>query len=93
MGNMIFNRDENNENHIAVHNVTPEEVEAVLANDPVDLEFQVVRREDRYASVGHTSQMRILFVAWTLRGEAIRPITPYDATPTMTKDYVAHRKL
>jgi hypothetical protein len=34
--------------------------------------------------------MRILFVAWTLRGEAIRPITAYDAGPALAADYLAH---
>lgn len=57
----------------------------------MDLEFQVVDGEYRYTSVGHTRQMRILFVAWTLRGEAIRPITAYDAPSASAENYLAHR--
>lgn len=88
---MIFDWDKGNQDHIAAHGVTPQEVEEVFANDPVDLEFQVVDGEDRYTSVGHTRQMRILFVAWTLRGEAIRPITAYDAASALAEDYLAYR--
>ena len=71
---MNFDWDGANKDHIAAHGVTPQEVEEVFANDPMDLKFQVVNGEDRYASVGHTRVMRILLVIWTLRGEAIRPV-------------------
>jgi hypothetical protein len=90
---MNFDWDGANKDHIAAHGVTPEEVEEVFANNPMDLEFQVVNGEDRYTSVGHTRLMRILLVLWTLRGEAIRPVTAFDVSSALTKEYLAYTGL
>jgi uncharacterized protein len=90
---MTFDWDGANKDHIAAHGVTPREVEEVFANDPMDLELQVINGEDRYASVGHTRLMRILLVVWTLRGEAIRPITAFDVNSTLAKEYLSYRGL
>ena len=42
------------------HGVTPEEVEQVSANDPVDLGAEAVDGEDRYATVGQQMAKRYL---------------------------------
>jgi hypothetical protein len=88
-----FDWDEANIAHIARHGVTPEEVEQVFANDPMDLAAETVDREDRYTSVGHTNQLRVLVIAWTMRGDKIRPITAFDASDRLAKRYVAERGL
>jgi hypothetical protein len=49
---LVFDWDEANLAHIARHKVTPEEVEQVFANDPMDLSAEVVNGEERYTSVG-----------------------------------------
>jgi uncharacterized DUF497 family protein len=36
--------------------------------------------EDRVKTIGRTASGRILAAVFTFRGEAIRPITAYDAT-------------
>jgi uncharacterized protein len=66
---LAFDWGEANVAHIARHNVTPEEVEQVFANDPMDLGAEVVDGEERYISVGHTNRLRVLVLAWTMRGE------------------------
>jgi uncharacterized DUF497 family protein len=44
------------------------------------LEIQTDDGEDRVKAVGRTVSGRILVTVFTFRGEAVRPITAYDAT-------------
>ena len=82
---LVFNWDAANIAHVARHNVTPEEVEQVFANDPMDLGAEVVEGEERYTSVGHTNRFRVLVLAWTMRGDATRAITAFDASERLIK--------
>ena len=91
MDGLVFDWDEVNIAHIARHNVTPEEVEQVFANDPMDLGAAVSDGEDRYTGVGHTHKLRLLILVWTMRGDATRPITAFDASERLTKRYLAER--
>jgi hypothetical protein len=86
-----FDWDEANETHVAAHAVTPEEVEQVYANDPMDLAFRIVDFEERYTILGHTNRFRILVVVLTTRGGAIRPVTAFDASGKMAKSYLTSR--
>lgn len=88
---LVFDWDESNVAHIAHHNITPEEVEQVFANDPMDLDVEVVDGEERYTSVGHTNRLRVLVLAWTMRADATRPITAFDASERLAKRYLAER--
>ena len=88
---LVFDWDEANIAHVARHNVVPEEVEQVLANDPMDLGADVVDGEERFSGVGHTDRLRVLVLAWTMRGEAIRPITAFDASERLANRYLAER--
>jgi uncharacterized DUF497 family protein len=76
-----FDWDEHNEGHIAAHQVERTEVEEVLANRPVRIEIRTDARsgEERVLELGHTNAGRVLFVAWTPRGELTRPVTAFDA--------------
>src|SRR3954467_231457 len=74
-----FDWDEGNVNHIARHGVTTGEAEeAILDPSAVMLEIQD-EEEERVKAVGRTNRRRILVVVFTFRGDAIRPITAYDA--------------
>lgn len=88
---LVFDWDQANIAHITRHNVTPEEVEQVFANDTMDLGAEVVDGEERYDGVGHTNRLRVLVVAWTMRGHATRPITAFDASERLSKRYLAER--
>jgi uncharacterized DUF497 family protein len=88
---LIFDWDEANEAHVSRHNIMPEEVEQVFANDPMDLGADVVDGEERYAGVGHTNRLRVLVLVWTMRGDATRPITAFDASERLAKRYLAER--
>ena len=88
---LVFDWDEANVAHIARHTVAPEEIEQVFANDPMDLDFPVVDGEQRYTGVGHTNRLRVLVLVWTMRGEAVRPITAFDASERLAKRHLAQK--
>ncbi|MDR3702783.1 MAG: BrnT family toxin [Candidatus Sulfopaludibacter sp.] len=89
---LVFDRDEANGAHVARHSITCDEVEQVIANDPMDLRAEVVDGEERFTSVGHTNEFRVLVVAWTMRGDAIRPITAFNASARLAKRYLAEKR-
>jgi uncharacterized DUF497 family protein len=88
---LVFDWDAANVSHIARHSVTPEEVEQCFANDPMDVGADVVDAEERYTGVGHTNGIRVLVLVWTMRGDALRPITAFDASEGLAKRYLAER--
>jgi uncharacterized DUF497 family protein len=88
---LIFDWDEANVGHVARHNITPEEIEEVFANDPMDLGAEAVDGEERYTGVGHTNRLRVLVLVWTMRGDATRPITAFDASERLAKRYLAEK--
>ena len=63
----------------------------MFANAPMDLGAAVVEGEERYSGVGHTNRLRVLVFAWTMRGDATRPITAFDASERLVKRYLAER--
>ena len=75
-----FDWDDGNLLHLARHGVSPIEAEkAILDPMAVMLEIQS-DEEERIKAVGQTGGGRILAVLFTFRGDAIRPITAFDAT-------------
>jgi uncharacterized DUF497 family protein len=76
---MLFDWDEANRRHIAEHDVSPDEAEHVVGNNPWDIELQATGSEDRFVQVGSTSRGRVLVVVSTVRGPMIRVVTAYDA--------------
>ena len=88
-----FDWDSHNEAHIALHKVLPREFEEVLRNGPVYIETRIDDEsgEERVLEIGHTNSGRVLFVAWTYRGERTRPITAFDVNRTTRKAYEKKR--
>lgn len=86
---MRFEWDAANVSHIARHKATPEETEQALLNDPFDLGFEIRRGEERWTSIGHTDELRVLVVIWTLRGEeVVRVITAREAGKAARRVYL-----
>ena len=77
---LSFDWDEDNVQHIARHDVTPDEVEQVFWNDPLDIDFDAIRGEERWTSIGHTNLLRVLVVVWGMRDASVRPITALEAS-------------
>ena len=88
---LLFDWDSANVDHIASHRVTPAEAEQVMANDPVDLDFAIIGEEERWTAIGHTGRLRILVIVWTVRDNAIRIVTAWEAPRTLHKTYLARQ--
>jgi hypothetical protein len=73
-----FDWDDANIAHLARHNVTAEEAEQVVLNDPVDLGIEVVRDEERFLSLGATARDRVLLVVTTWREDRVRAVTAFE---------------
>ena len=80
---MPFLWDAGNIDHIARHDVLPEEVEQVLENDPFDVSRYIRHGEERLNQVGETDAGRVLVVVSTERGEFIRVVTAHPADRDM----------
>lgn len=90
---MKFDWDDANREHIARHDVTPEEAEQAMRNNPFDLEAQDDTDDlTRYKQVGETDAGRILVILSTVRGNAIRILTAWDA-PRAYKDFYHRHRL
>jgi len=75
-----FDWDEANTRHVALHEVTPEEVEQAFANDPlVVLAVQKRSGEERVLCAGLTDEGRPLQFVYTMRRGRIRVITAHTA--------------
>jgi uncharacterized DUF497 family protein len=74
---LVFEWDDANLDHIARHQVAPEEAEQIVENDPLDIEAESVDGEERTTSVGCTDRGRVLVVVTTLRGPRLRVVTAF----------------
>jgi len=88
---MQFQWDAPNTLHIALHNITPQEVEQVFDNGPFDLELQNFNDEDRFTLVGETDHGRILVVVAMWAGDLLRPITAWDAPKSIKTGYIQQK--
>jgi uncharacterized DUF497 family protein len=79
--------------HIARHNITPEEAEQVVENDPLDIERQLRDGEERMLHLGETFAGRVLFVVVTVRAEMNRVVTAFPADRQARKFYAAKKEL
>lgn len=82
-----FDWDEQNERHLKSHDVSPQEFEQVIENDPLDLEYRLESGEERYKSLGVTDKGRALIVVWTLREGKVRAVTAYSAGKSYERLY------
>jgi uncharacterized DUF497 family protein len=87
-----FEWDEANIGHIGRHDVTPAEVEQALENDPTDVAYEVVDGEERWTSIAHTREFRVLLVVWTLRRDAVRVVTDRVVSKSVGLSYLRKRE-
>jgi uncharacterized DUF497 family protein len=83
-----FNWDRQNERHLGNHGITRLYAEDVLLGNHILMEFQAEESEERWVAVGLTRSGRILNIVFTLRGEAIRPITGWLADRETAASYL-----
>jgi uncharacterized DUF497 family protein len=89
---MDFDWDRANIEHIALHSITPEEIEQVFANNPVEIDFATVNDEDRWTIIGHTNASRFFFVVFTMRGNLIRPVTAFEASKRFRDEFARAKR-
>jgi len=87
----VFDWDASNLRHLARHRISRSEFEQALIHDPVFVDFQDERGEERWYALGATDSLRVLFLVFTYRGERVRPITGWDAGKQLREAYF-HRK-
>lgn len=78
MDNLNFDWDDANIDHIAEHDVAPEEAEEVVLGNPLGTGFEMVDGEDRWSYVGETNEGRLLRVVITIRDERMRVVTAFE---------------
>ncbi len=86
-----FDWDEANIRHIALHDISVEEVESVLNGLTLELETQDGYDEERFSEIGVTEADRYLVVITTLRGRRTRPVTAFDAPNHLIQAYLRKR--
>jgi uncharacterized DUF497 family protein len=86
---MDFDWDSANIEHIARHNVTPEEAEQVTQNDPLDAPAELRNGEKRTLHLGKTDAGRVLVVVVTERNSMYRVVT---ARPAKKKERAFYSK-
>ena len=84
----VYDWDEANEEHVALHGLEPYEVEEAM-EDPKRVSFSAYNApsERRYSIVGATVGGRIIRVIYTLRNDKIRAITAWDAKKSEQRRY------
>lgn len=75
-----FEWDEANIEHIAIHNVTPNEAEDIFfdTNNVLDEDIKHSIVENRFIIIGKTKEGRLLYQIFTKRGNKIRVISARD---------------
>ena len=73
--------------------ILPREVSEAFANEAIDLGYEVVNGEERWTSMGHTKGMRIPVVVWTMQGDAIRPVTAFEAGSRLAAESVREKRM
>ena len=89
---MPFVWDTGNIDHIALHDISPEEAEQVVENDPFDIARYLRNGEERLNQVGETDAGRVLVVVTTQRGEDTRVVTAHPADRDMRALYAQMRE-
>jgi uncharacterized DUF497 family protein len=82
-----FDWDDRNREHLARHNVTPEEAEFAFLSEPFEIDAEEHPDDGvRIRYVGETAAGRILILIMTWRSDSARIITAWDA-PKSTKNF------
>ena len=88
---LVFDWDAANRDHIARHQVSPEEAEQIIDNDPLDIDAETINGEERITSVGRTNGGRILLVVTTIRESKLRVVTAFPAPKHLAEIYFRYK--
>jgi len=85
-----FEWDVHNVHHVALHDVTPSEVEEAAAGCHVIIPAASKKKEKRWKLFGRTSDGRFLVVVFTIRLNKLRTVTAYTMNQAERTVYAAH---
>ena len=88
---MEFDWNAANIEHIALHNITPEEAEQVIENDPLDAGAVLRNGEARTVHLGETDAGRVLVVIITEREGKYRVVTARPSRRQEREFYSRHK--
>jgi uncharacterized protein len=88
----LFDWDNGNIGHLALHQIAPEEAEQVIQNRPIDLEKYLRNGEERVVQVGETDAGRILVAVSTMRGKKIRVVTAWPAKERLRRNFLTQKR-
>jgi uncharacterized DUF497 family protein len=88
----VFNWDEQNIAHLALHQISPAEAEQVVKNRPRDLEFELRNGEERVTQIGETDAGRILIVVSTTQGKEVRVVTAWPAKERLRRYFQTQKR-
>jgi uncharacterized protein len=87
-----FDWNEQNIEHLALHQILPAEAEQVILNRPVDLESCLRNGEERVVQVGETDAGKILIVVSTMRDKKIRVVTAWPANKNYRRYFLSLKR-
>lgn len=82
-----FDWDSANTEHIARHDIFPEEAEQAILLEPLETDLQNHPSEQRVLCFGRTKAGRLLTVIYTERNRRIRVVTAYEMTRQQQRLY------
>lgn len=82
-----FDWDSSNLRHLARHHISREQFEEAISDDPIFLDFRDDSGEPRWYVIGMTKKLRLLYLVFTARGDATRPVTGWDASGKLYEYY------
>ncbi|MGA3047667.1 MAG: BrnT family toxin [Terracidiphilus sp.] len=87
-----FDWDDENIRHLALHQITPVEVEQAIANRPVDLKSELRNGEERVPHIGETDAGRILVVVSTMNDKKVRVVTAWPANRNYRRYFLSLKR-
>ncbi len=90
---MEFEWDASNLQHLARHQISRQEFEEAMANDPILVDFSDESGEERWYALGATGALRVLFMVFTYRGESVRPVTAWSAGRKLREAWFSQKSI
>jgi uncharacterized DUF497 family protein len=91
-GSQAYDWDEGNTSHIATHGRASSEVEESLEDlNGIEHDATSIGDEERFGWIGMTRAGLLLFVVYTMRGHAVRPLSDRKATRREQLRYLRRR--
>ena len=79
-GEIDFDWDANNVEHMKRHGVRVSEAEQAIENGSAEIDYHVIDGEERFVAIGLTNGGRFLTIPYIVQSRKVRVITAWDST-------------